>query len=161
MKSSGLMSHLARIQNIPSYLPYPFWVWTFFFFRFSDLLVGAPRAFNRDEGRVFVYVNNKNVSRASFLFFLRYIYASVRRSICPSPSIRLCVSLSVCVCLSVWLCVCVQVFVCACFCLSVHSSACFSFCLSIYLSVCPHDCLSLCLSANQFLTPPCPEIIFI
>jgi len=28
--------------------------------KFSDLLVGAPRAFNRDEGRVFVYVNNKN-----------------------------------------------------------------------------------------------------
>ncbi|XP_078376333.1 integrin alpha-4-like isoform X2 [Oculina patagonica] len=27
---------------------------------FSDLLVGAPRALNRDEGRVFVYVNNKN-----------------------------------------------------------------------------------------------------
>lgn len=28
--------------------------------KFSDLLVGAPRAFQRDEGRVFVYVNNKN-----------------------------------------------------------------------------------------------------
>lgn len=41
----------------------------FCFFRFSDLLVGAPRALNRDEGRVFVYVNNKNVSYVTFINF--------------------------------------------------------------------------------------------
>jgi len=31
------------------------------FNRYSDLLVGAPRAQHRDEGRVFVYVNNRKV----------------------------------------------------------------------------------------------------
>ena len=35
-------------------------------FRFSDLLVGAPRASDSDKGRVFVYVNNKMVSLIFF-----------------------------------------------------------------------------------------------
>ena len=116
----------------------------FSFFRFSDLLVGAPRAFKKDEGRVFVYVNNKNVSSVSFFFFQDvFLPPSVGRPICPSSFIRL----------SVFLCVCLSIHIAVS--LFVHSSACFS--LSVLLSVCLAVCLparlSFCLSANQFVTP--------
>ena len=143
------MSHLARIQNIPSYLPYPFWVWTFFFFRFSDLLVGAPRAFNRDEGRVFVYVNNKNVSRASLLFFFKGIFMllSVVQSVLLRPFVCVSLFLSVSVCLFDCVSVCRCLFVHVSVCLSipppVFLSAYPSICLSVYTTACPCVCLPI------------------
>ena len=117
-------------------------------FRFSDLLVGAPRAFKKDEGRVFVYVNNKNVSSVSFFFFQDvFLPPSVGRPIRPSSSI----------CLSVFLCVCLSIHIAVSL-FRLFVSLFFSFCPSIFLrSVCLAVCLparlSFCLSANQFVTP--------
>ena len=41
------------------------------FNRYSDLLVGGPRAQHRDEGRVFVYVNNRKVRDNRFSIDLK------------------------------------------------------------------------------------------
>ena len=128
----------------------------FSFFRFSDLLIGAPRAFNRDEGRVFVYINNKNVSCVPF-FISPKVYLCVRPSsnaVLVRSSIRP----------TVFLCVCLSIHTShTAVCLSVHSSACFSFCLSICLSVCPSvfllinalpsSCSKLSLSVTQKKNP--------
>ena len=156
------MSHLARIQNLPNCLTF-FGLNVFFFFRFSDLLVGAPRAFNRDEGRVFVYVNNKNVSCASFLIFLKVylgvrpwsnLSSSVHSSVCLRVCVCVCQSVSQrSVCVSVCLSLCVFLFVCVSVCLLCVSVVFLPFylsvCLCVFLFVCVCVCL-LCVCLSFF-----------
>ena len=113
----------------------------FSFFRFSDLLIGAPRAFNRDEGRVFVYINNKNVSRVPFFIFPK-VYLCVR----PSSNAVACSFVYSSYCLSL--------------CLSVHPYrpySCLSVLLSFYLSICLSVCPSVFLLINA-LPPSCSKL---